>query len=119
MSWLAKSVAKEAKQSPTVIYLPKSALLSHSKEIQRKTSLFFSAPLISTRKKTKYVCLSGSKPFESKVILNNYETTNNPFPTQRHSVFYHERGLTAGTSKSKSKYRYVGKIVWDITPTLR
>ena len=24
-----------------------------------------------------------------------------------------------GTSKSKSKYRYVGKIVWDITPTLR
>ena len=21
--------------------------------------------------------------------------------------------------KSKSKYRYVGKIVWDITPTLR
>ena len=22
-------------------------------------------------------------------------------------------------SKSKSKYRYVGKIVWDITPTLR
>ena len=24
-----------------------------------------------------------------------------------------------GYSKSKSKYRYVGKIVWDITPTLR
>ena len=23
------------------------------------------------------------------------------------------------TPKSKSKYRYVGKIVWDITPTLR
>ena len=38
MSWLAKSVAEEAKQSPTVI------------------------------KKTKYVCLSGSKPFEFKVI---------------------------------------------------
>ena len=27
MSWLAKNVAEEAMQSPTVIYLPKSALL--------------------------------------------------------------------------------------------
>ena len=29
-------------------------------------------------------------------------------------------GFTSvNVSKSRSKYRYVGKIVWDITPTLR
>ena len=30
-----------------------------------------------------------------------------------------ENNKTTSKSKSKSKYHYVGKIVWDITPTLR
>ena len=41
MSLLAKRVAEEAKQSPTAISLPKSALLGYSSEILRKTSLAF------------------------------------------------------------------------------
>ena len=53
MSLLAKRVAEVAKQSPTAISLPKSALLGYSSEILVKTSLafclLFFLSLLSTR----------------------------------------------------------------------
>ena len=72
MSLLAKRVAEEAKQSPTAISLPKSALLGYSSEILRKTSLafcllYFSVATKYSKKRSTSASLLRLKPFELKL----------------------------------------------------
>ena len=91
--------------SPTAIPLPKSTLLSHTREIQ-KTSLVFSVPMPGTRKKTKYASTS----FRVKILwVHSHEKTNmKKTPFQRKGliteasevVFYSKRGLAGCTSSN-------------------
>ena len=93
MSLLAKRVAEVAKQSPTAISLPKSALLGYSSEILRKTSLvfcllFFSVAPKYSRKRSTEASLLRLKPFELKLTKKNkQESTNSSFPEQRPHSF--------------------------------